>query len=98
MTLTLPWGILAFILAVQSVANIGPMGLPAIAPLIRDDLHLSLTQAGSFLSAYEVVRVPVVSAAGYLAQAQATGILGRVGFGLLSDRLFGGRRPAWRSP
>ncbi len=36
--------------------------------------------------------MPVVSAAGYLAQAQATGILGRVGFGLLSDRLFGGRR------
>jgi len=52
--LTGPWGILTLILAVQTVANIGPIGLPAIAPLIRDDLRLSLTQAGSFLSAYYV--------------------------------------------
>ncbi len=36
--MTLPWRILALILGVQTVANIGPMGLPAIAPLIRNDL------------------------------------------------------------
>ena len=45
------WSILALVLAVQTVANIGPLGIPAIASLIRDDLGLTLPQAGSFLSA-----------------------------------------------
>jgi len=64
---TTPWGILALILSVQTVANIGPMGLPAIAPLIRDELRLSLTQAGSFLSAYYIGPILMSLPAGWLA-------------------------------
>jgi predicted MFS family arabinose efflux permease len=48
------WTILVLILTAQTVANIGPLGIPAIASLIRDDLGLTLTQAGSFLSAYYI--------------------------------------------
>jgi predicted MFS family arabinose efflux permease len=50
----------------------------------------------SFLVLYltDVVRLPLVAAAGYLAMAQVTGMAGRVVFGLLSDRTFGGRRRA----
>lgn len=65
--MTAPWGILTLILAAQTVANIGPMGLPAIAPLIRDDLRLSLTQAGSFLSAYYIGPILMSLPAGWLA-------------------------------
>ena len=61
------WGILALILAVQTFANIGPLGLPAIAPFIREDLGLSLTQAGSFLSAYYVGPILLSLPAGWLA-------------------------------
>ena len=61
------WGILALILAVQTFANVGPMGLPAIAPLIRQDLGLSLTQAGSFISAYYVGPILMSLPAGWLA-------------------------------
>ena len=48
----------------------------------------------AFLVLYlqETVRVPLVTAAGYLVMAQVTGMIGRVAFGLLSDRHFGGRR------
>ncbi len=48
------WAILALIMAAQTMSNVGPLGIPAIAPLIRDSLGLSMTQAGSFLSAYYV--------------------------------------------
>lgn len=48
------WAILALIMAAQTMANVGPLGIPAIAPLIRDDLGLTAAQAGSFLSAYYV--------------------------------------------
>jgi MFS transporter, ACS family, hexuronate transporter len=48
------WGILALIMAAQTMANVGPLGIPAIAPLIRDSLGLSTAQAGSFLSAYYI--------------------------------------------
>ena len=48
------WGILALIMAAQTMANVGPLGIPAIAPLIRDSLALSTAQAGSFLSAYYI--------------------------------------------
>jgi len=58
---------LALILAAQTVANVGPMGLPAIAPLIRQDLGLSLTQAGSFISAYYVGSILMSLPAGWLA-------------------------------
>src|SRR5207247_6264045 len=43
---------LGVILAARTIANVGPLGIPAIASLIRIDLGLTLTQAGSFLSAY----------------------------------------------
>ena len=61
------WGMLALILTAQTVANVGPMGLPAIAPLIRQDLGLSLTQAGSFISAYYVGPILMSLPAGRLA-------------------------------
>ncbi|MBI4589705.1 MAG: MFS transporter [Candidatus Rokubacteria bacterium] len=61
------WGILVLLLTVQTFANVGPMGLPAIAPLIRQDLGLSLTQAGSFLSAYYVGPILMSLPAGWLA-------------------------------
>jgi predicted MFS family arabinose efflux permease len=48
------WGILALIMAAQTMANVGPLGIPSIAPLIRQDLGLSMAQAGSFLSAYYI--------------------------------------------
>lgn len=59
--------ILALILAAQTVANIGPLGIPAIASVIRSDLGLTLTQAGSFLSAYYVGPVLMSLPAGTLA-------------------------------
>jgi predicted MFS family arabinose efflux permease len=40
----------------------------------------------------EVVRMPLISASRFLVMAQVTGALGRVAFGVLSDRVFGGRR------
>lgn len=61
------WGILALILTVQTVASVGPVGFPAIAPWIRQDLGLSLTQAGSFLSAYYVGPILMSLPAGWLA-------------------------------
>jgi ACS family hexuronate transporter-like MFS transporter len=48
------WVIVGLILIAQAVSNVGPLGIPAIASLIRDDLNLSLAQAGSFLSAYYI--------------------------------------------
>lgn len=48
------WAVLALIMAAQTTANVGPQGIPAIAPLIRESLALSVAQAGSFLSAYYV--------------------------------------------
>jgi sugar phosphate permease len=41
---------------------------------------------------HEAVDLDVVTAAKYLVAAQCSGALGRIVFGLLSDRLFGGRR------
>jgi MFS transporter, ACS family, aldohexuronate transporter len=61
------WTILALVLAAQTVANVGPLGLPAIASLIRDDLGLTLSQAGSFLSAYYVGPILMSLPAGALA-------------------------------
>ena len=43
------WAVLALIMATQVMANVGPLGIPSIAPLIRENLGLSVTQAGSFL-------------------------------------------------
>jgi predicted MFS family arabinose efflux permease len=137
--------IITLILSAQTVACVGPLGIPAIASLIRADLGLTLAQAGSFLSAYyvgpslgslpagsgargaivSVLRsrdlwllsvvtgvfaamqtvwmsylvlylqaggVTLIAASRLLALAQLGGMTGRVLFGLLSDRLFLGRR------
>jgi predicted MFS family arabinose efflux permease len=59
--------IIALILTAQTVANVGPLGIPAIASLIRADLGLTLAQAGSFLSAYYIGPSLVSLPAGTLA-------------------------------
>jgi MFS family permease len=59
--------IIALILTAQTVANLGPLGIPAIASLIQADLGLTLAQAGSFLSAYYIGPALVSLPAGTLA-------------------------------
>jgi ACS family hexuronate transporter-like MFS transporter len=61
------WAVLALIMAAQVMANVGPLGIPSIAPLIRENLGLSVTQAGSFLSAYYIGPVLISLPAGWLA-------------------------------
>ncbi|MBI4593106.1 MAG: MFS transporter [Candidatus Rokubacteria bacterium] len=61
------WRILGLILTAQTVANVGPLGIPAIAALIREDLGLTLTQAGSFLSAYYIGPILMSLPAGTMA-------------------------------
>lgn len=60
-------GILAVIMAAQTTANVGPLGIPSIAPLIRDDLDLTVAEAGSFLSAYYLGNVLASVPAGWMA-------------------------------
>jgi MFS family permease len=59
--------IIVLILTAQTVANVGPLGIPAVASLIRADLGLTLAQAGSFLSAYYIGPSLVSLPAGTLA-------------------------------
>ena len=59
--------VIALILGAQTVANVGPLGIPAIASLIRADLGLTLAQAGSFLSSYYIGPSLVSLPAGTLA-------------------------------
>ncbi|HEY7517485.1 MAG TPA: MFS transporter [Methylomirabilota bacterium] len=66
------WLILAVIVLAQTVANIGPLGVPAIASLVRADLDLTLTQAGSFVSAYYIGPVAMSLFAGLLADRWGT--------------------------
>ena len=83
------WGILALIMAAQTMANVGPLGIPSIAPLIREDLGLSMAQAGSFLSAYYIGAALMSLPAGWMADrwgVLATMVLGQV---LISGGLFG---------
>lgn len=83
------WGILALIMAAQTMANVGPLGIPSIAPLIREDLGLSMAQAGSFLSAYYVGAALMSLPAGWMADrwgVLATMVVGQV---LISGGLFG---------
>jgi MFS transporter, ACS family, hexuronate transporter len=61
------WAVLALIMVAQTMANVGPLGIPSIAPLIREGLGLSVTQAGSFLSAYYIGPVLMSLPAGWLA-------------------------------
>lgn len=75
------WGILALIMAAQTMANVGPLGIPAIAPLIRDSLGLSTAQAGSFLSAYYIGPSLMSLPAGRMADrwgVTATMVMGQV--------------------
>jgi ACS family hexuronate transporter-like MFS transporter len=75
------YAILVLILAAQTMANIGPLGIPAIASLIRDDLGLTLAQAGSFLSAYYIGPIVMSLPAGTLADqwgVRRTLVLGQV--------------------
>jgi ACS family hexuronate transporter-like MFS transporter len=82
------WAVLALIMAAQVMANVGPLGIPSIAPLIREDLGLSVTQAGSFLSAYYIGPVLVSLPAGWL--ADRWGVRGAMilGQGLIAIGLF----------
>jgi MFS family permease len=66
------WVILGLIVLAQTVANIGPLGMPAIASLIRADLDLTLAQAGSFISAYYIGPVTMSLFAGVLADRFGT--------------------------
>jgi predicted MFS family arabinose efflux permease len=66
------YAILGLILAAQTVACVGPLGIPAIAALIRDDLGLTLAQAGSFLSAYYIGPVLMSLPAGMMADRSPT--------------------------
>jgi MFS transporter, ACS family, hexuronate transporter len=61
------FGILGLILAAQTATCVGPLGIPAIATLIRTDLGLTLTQAGSFLSAYYIGPIVMSVPAGTMA-------------------------------
>ena len=61
------WVILALVLLAQTAANVGPLGIPAIASLIRADLGLTLTQAGSFISAYYIGPILMSVPAGAMA-------------------------------
>jgi MFS transporter, ACS family, hexuronate transporter len=83
------WVILGLIVSAQTVANIAPLGIPAIASLIRADLGLTLAQAGSFLSAYYIGPVTMSLFAGVLADRWGTAralVLGQalIAIGLLA--------------
>jgi MFS family permease len=69
---TTRWLFLGLIMLAQTVANIGPLGIPAIASLIRVDLDLTLAQAGSILSAYYIGPVAMSLFAGMLADRWGT--------------------------
>ena len=58
---------LALIMAVQTASNVAALGLPALAPLLRDDLGLTRQEAGSFLSAFYVGGALTSFPAGWLA-------------------------------
>ena len=73
------WAILVLIMAAQTTANVGPLGIPAIAPLIRENLGLSMAQAGSFLSAYYIGPALMSLPAGRL--ADRWGVLGTMVLG-----------------
>lgn len=61
------FAVLLLIMAVQTAGNIGALGLPALAPLIRADLGLTRQEAGSFVSAFYVGSVLISLPAGWLA-------------------------------
>jgi len=83
------WGILALIVAAQTMANVGPLGIPSIAPLIRHDLGLSMAQAGSFLSAYYIGAAIMSLPAGWMGDRWGVLATMVIGQALISAGLFG---------
>jgi fucose permease len=86
------WAVLALIMAAQVMANVGPLGIPSIAPLIREDLRVSVTQAARFSPRTTSGGVLISLPAGWLADrwgVQGAMILGQ---GLIAIRL---SRPRW---
>lgn len=82
------WAILALIMAAQTMANVGPLGIPAIAPLIRQDLGLSIAQAGSFLSAYYVGASLMSLPAGWMADRWGVMVTMAIGQGVIAVGLY----------
>ena len=83
------WGILALIMAAQTMANVGPLGIPSIAPLIREDLGLSLAEAGSFLSAYYIGAAIMSLPAGWMADRWGVLVTMVIGQAVISAGLLG---------
>ncbi|MBI3109131.1 MAG: MFS transporter, partial [Candidatus Rokubacteria bacterium] len=82
------WAILALIMGAQTMANVGPLGIPAIAPLIRDSLGLSMTQAGSLLSAYYIGAALMSLPAGWMADRWGVASIMVAGQGVIALGLF----------
>ena len=80
---------LALIVAAQTMANVGPLGIPSIAPLIRQDLGLSMAQAGSFLSAYYIGAAIMSLPAGWMGDRWGVLATMVIGQALISAGLFG---------
>src|SRR5207247_10717271 len=78
---------------VRAVLLTRDLWLVAVATLV---FAATQTVWMAFLALYlqGVVGLALLAASRYLALAQAGGVLGRVAFGVLSDRTFGGRRRA----
>jgi MFS family permease len=79
------------------MADIGPfLARPAFARLLACGLVLSVAQASVLayfaLFARERLGLSLVAAGGLLAVAQVGGTIGRLAWGAISDRVFGGRR------
>lgn len=79
------------------LAEVGAFfGRPGLLVLFGCGLALSMVQSSVLaylvLYAKEALAMPVVKAGQLLALAQAGGAAGRVGWGIASDRVFGGRR------
>ena len=83
------WGMLALIVAAQTMANVGPLGIPSIAPLIRQDLGLSMAQAGSFLSAYYIGAAIMSLPAGWMGDRWGVLATMAIGQALISAGLSG---------
>ena len=83
------WGMLALIVAAQTMANVGPLGIPSIAPLIRQDLGLSMAQAGSFLSAYYIGAAIMSLPAGWMADRWGVLVTMVIGQAVISAGLLG---------
>lgn len=80
-----------------SIADVGPfLRRPAVMIVFLCGLALSLVQSGVLaylvLSMRDTFGLSVVDAARLLALAHLGGATGRLGWGVISDRLFGGRR------